>query len=587
MLTSILSACVRQEVVDDNPHDEWPPVPSVEKVQVPLFMQTHDYQAPVLRSMADENGIDTASMVLIFSGSDENALYVETVQAFALNSINKRYIMPTKQAGACRMLILTNTQDYFYISGDNTPYEFTIAKLDAVLSGKTLSYACENLLTEPLSDPQTTVPYAGNKRIPMSYLLNVPSIDEHTQIGTSSSPLKMERVTAKLLIKSNLQDFTFDAVLAVVNTPKQGRLHQLGATLMNNTANLAEYNAGNYLTDFITTTVNGTEQNININPIYLYESGTPNNTHILIKGSYKGKVGYYRLFVKDSSKNPINLLRNHQYSIDITSVQGPGFATISDLIKASDNHTDIDYKVTIVDASAFETTANEQYYLSVSNSVFIAYADVTSEDEDAIDFEVFTVTTNCTINFENDNYIVHDNTDWAIRLKHPGPVEGLPPDGLPYKTRIPIATNSNAPVSTPVIADIRGYANADYKFILKLGDLEKVVYPKVGWGTAIPASGETLWKISPWDDFYLFSGEVMGDARDWIKLMPGTNVVRNDSASITVDDGIIYVRIEPNNTGQERSGIVYFGAGNKFGNNPGDGSATSFRIKVYIAQRKD
>ena len=87
-------------------------------------------------------------------------------------------------------------------------------------------------------------------------------------------------------------------------------------------------------------------------------------------------------------------------------------------------------------------------------------------------------------------------------------------------------------------------------------------------------------------NYYLLSGYIVGDAKDWLKLMPSTNIVRNDSASIVVDDGIIYIRVEPNTSGVARRGIIYLTAVKNPGNDPG-GNASSYRIKMDIAQREN
>lgn len=583
VLMFCLSSCINQ-IVNEIPDDNTPPVPAAEKVQLELFMRTDAYRTPVLRSLADENGIDRTPLVLIFKGTDANAVFVESVQAFEFSGINKIYINPTKQTTDCRLLIIANPQDSLYMNGDNTPYEFTTRKLDSLLNGKTLSYACSNLITKPLNNPQTSIPYAGNQKIPMSYLEDVQSIDENTEIGTSQSLLEMRRVIAKIVIKSNLPNFTFNAITAVINVPKQGQLHLLGSTLMDNTGKLVEYNTGDsYATDLINTTANGSEQNTESDPIYLYESEATNNTYIIIKGVYEGKSYYYRLIITDSDKNPLNILRNQQYTINISSVLGPGFDNVNDLKSALGSNSDINYDVEIIDESSHEILANENYYLSISNSVFIAYTDAT---DNADEFELFTLTTNCTVDFSYDNYIVHDNTNWAIMLSYPTPTD-FTPEGQAYKSRIPIAANSLTPVSTPVKAEMKGYVDNLYKISLKLGNLEKDVRLRSRWESAIPASGTTLTQIDPWDNnYYLLSGYVEGEAKDWLKLMPGTNVVRNDSASIVVDDGVIYIRVEPNTSGAARHGIIYLTAGKNPGNDPG-GSASSYRIKMDIAQREN
>ena len=571
---SFLSACEEHTIRIDEPD---PPVTD-NKIQLELFTRANEYGTPVLRSLADENGVGMTPWILVFKGDNDNAVFVEAVQAFQLSGINKRYVLLTAQATPCRLLILANPQDYFYMNGDNNAYTFSETNLNTLLGGKTLSYACLNLLTEPLSDPQVIVPYAGNKQIPMSYLLDVLSIDKDTQIGTSGSLLELKRVVAKVVIRNNDPDFTFDAVTAIVNAPKQGQLHLLGSTLMNNSGNRVEYNTGDlYVTDLFAPGSNETTEN---DPVYLYESSTANKTYIIIKGTYQGKTYYYKMSIVDANKNPVNILRNYSYTVNIVSVKGAGFETIADLKAFAEEDSNISYDVRIVDESSFEISANENYYLGLSNSVFIAYTD--GSGGTAVEFIPFTLTTNCTIPFEDARYITHNSANGSISLTDPAP--GMP--GTGEKSQIPITNNSDIPIATDVKAKISSLLGNGGYITLKLGDLEKSV--QVRSTPAIAAAGTQLTITDIYgSNYYLFSGYVEGtNTKDWIKLTSDMNIIRNDSASIVVDNGRINIHVEPNATGVARRGVVYLTAGKNPANDPG-GSITSFRIKLDITQRNN
>lgn len=576
ILMSFLSACEEHTIGIDEETD--PPVTIDKRVQLELFTRTNEYGTPVLRSLADENGVGMTPWILVFSGSNDNAVFVEAVQAFQLSGINKRYVMLTEQTTACRLLILANPQNHFYMNGDNNAYTFSENNLNTLLSGKTLSYACLNLLTMPLNNPQTSVPYSGNEQIPMSYLLDVPSIDKDTEIGTSGSLLELKRVVAKVIIKNEDPDFAFDAITAVVNAPKQGQLHLLGSTLMNNSGNLVEYNTGDsYVTDMIIPNSSGTTEN---DPVYLYESSTANKTYFIIKGVYAGKTYYYKVSIIDANKNPVDILRNYKYTVTITSIRGPGFETINDLKTLANNNTNITYDVRIVDDSSFEIAANDNYYLGLSNSIFIAYTDGISGSE--TEFTLFTLTTNCTIDFPDARYISHNSGNGAISLTYPVPDK----PGAGQKSEIPITNNSNIPVATDIKAKVRSSLGNGGYITLKLGDLEKSINIRSSLYGAIPSSGETLIIKDIYGyEYYLFSGYVEGtNTKDWIKLTTDAEIIRNDSASIVVDNGKIRIIVEPNTTGTERRGTVYLTAGKNPEGSQG-GSISSFRIKLDIAQR--
>lgn len=77
-----------------------------------------------------------------------------------------------RQTGVCQLLILANSPSQFYVN--NVGYAYTADNFADVLGGHDLTYACQNLLTESLNNPQNTVPYVGQK-LPMS------DLDQHSQ----------------------------------------------------------------------------------------------------------------------------------------------------------------------------------------------------------------------------------------------------------------------------------------------------------------------------------------------------------------------------------------------------------------------
>ena len=74
---------------------------------------------------------------------------------------------------------MANSPIRFYLNG--VGYAFTADNLVISFWGGVLDYACRNLLTEALIDPQYTVPYSGQK-LPMSDLVNLSKIDASVTI---------------------------------------------------------------------------------------------------------------------------------------------------------------------------------------------------------------------------------------------------------------------------------------------------------------------------------------------------------------------------------------------------------------------
>ena len=119
-----------------------------------------------------------------------------------------------------------------------------------------------------------------------------------------------------------------------------------------------------------------------------------NNTYLILQGTYEGKDYYYKMALIGSGKHMLDILRNHAYAFTINTVNGPGYDTVAD--------------------------ANNDYYLGVSNSVFIAYTDENK------DHEAFEFITDCKTDFPEAKTI-RDNENMLA-----GGVFGLkkPIDGL-------------------------------------------------------------------------------------------------------------------------------------------------------------
>ena len=379
------------------------------KVRIELFAKVPDYTAPVTRTgAAQENKIDMTPWVLVFKGSDDTAVYVEAAQAIDLSG--KRYVTLTAQSDPCRLLILANPQAKFTTAA-GTQYDFSVANFDAVLKPggvpRTIAAACGDLLTLPLASPQQEVPFTALDgdglvpRLPMSYMHPVAKIEKNTKIcGSGDSSLEMVRAVAKVVVSNEADGFTLLGA-TVVNAPVRGALHRLdGAAILDNSAagKLTDYMAAapNEVTGIAAAAGAGAGKQSTVtatveNPIYLYESRIAENTAVVIKATYRdGKEYYYKLsFIQDNvNKTPLNVLRNHVYAFNIEEVNRPGFSTIADAVAAKPSNEDIVWSILVSDAYAHDITDNGEYYLGVTNSEYIVYADGAQSGKSA-----FTITT--------------------------------------------------------------------------------------------------------------------------------------------------------------------------------------------------
>lgn len=589
----LTASCEHETLLVENPERE---TVAEEKVQIEIFTRVNSYRLPATRGLEDEETVGKTPWVFVFKGAGGNARLIEVVQAFEM--IKKRYVLLTKQADDSKyqLLILANPQVEFYYGDAVNGYEFNMEKLLGKMKPGVviLSEVCENLLTEPLATPALAVMpfnYSG-ATIPMSYLLEVDRVDNTTQIANADgSPLLLVRSIAKMTVTNKAVNFELKGITAVVNVPRQGQLHNWGNSIMDNTSNLTEYRTdAGYSAPLITPeTVNDWQQTEN-SPVYLYESGMQNNTYLILQGTYEGKDYYYKMALIGNGKHMLDILRNHAYAFTINTVNGPGYDTVADAKASKASNVDIDYSILIDDSNTYEVVANNDYYLGVSNSVFIAYTDENK------DHEAFEFITDCKTDFPEAKTI-RDNENMLA-----GGVFGLrkPIDGL-----IPIVNQETTdPRKTAVEVYVsnwlKWYEDTQYYqgvrrdnayITLKLGNLVKSVH--IRQRDALPAGGTTL-KYMPTGNtdvavhemnYYCLSAFVEKGSDNppaWIKLRPSTGAARNDTESITVDDGKIHIEVLPNVASAPRTGIIYLVT-----IRDPDGSVGSHvtqRIKVSVTQ---
>lgn len=542
------------------------------KARVELFTRTDSYDLPSLRSSANESELNKTPWVIVFKkNASNNFIYEEAVQAFELSGIDKRYVELTKQTDDCKLLILANTQSVFYVKGNSPPYAFSEANFDGLFSGKKIEEVASTLSSQPLNNPQTTIPYSNNSLLPMSYVIDLNGgINNNTHIGTAGSPLQLDRIVAKIVVKNAVPGFKFKGITAVVNTPKESLLHRISGSspLNNNSQDLVEYRANN---TYSTEIIQALSETTLANPIYLYESksGTTNDTYLIIKGEYNSVDYYYKMVLIDANLAKLDILRNHLYTFTLTNVYGKGFQTVDDAKKSNVNFN-FATTVTVTDDYSHEIVANDDYYLALTNSIFIGYTDTNQT------YTISSLATNCTTDFA-DRTISLVNI-WSNMFSIYG------------STEIPIVTSST---SNPVTKDVQVTINTNLdhpwgSIKLLLGNLEKSIAIKRK--PAVSASGETLVIGSPdtnaepdkYPYKYVSGYVVENPTKDWIKLISSVGEIRNDSSSMTVDDGIINVYVEPNKTNAVRRGTVFLAAYNSSNEN----GEKWFRIKLDISQKK-
>lgn len=537
VLLTFFSACsIKEEVPGE------PVTIGETKVRFELFTKAGTYGLPVSRAGENESVVDQQPWVLVFLGTGGTASFVEAVQAELYNG--KTYVYLEEQAGNCQLLILANSPNRFYMNG--VGYAYTADNLVNTLRGRDLDYACRNLLTEALIDPQYTVPYIGQK-LPMSDLVNLSKIDASVTIPN----IQLKRIVGKIVVENTDADFVLEGITVVANVAKNSKLHNLTDALEQNIGaeNLVEYRKDDsYALNIVDAEeiVTGGQTTKN-NPLYVYETHSlSNDTYLVIRGQYKGEMFFYKMALVNNDQHVLDILRNTEYIFTITSVRGRGFISMADAKASLASNTNLDYSILVQEESSYEIVSNNEYYLGVTNSHFEIYASAASGTA----YVAFSLITDC----KSEN--IGERTITATSgLRIVSPVDGM----------IPVSTTLPSQVKIEMLA---GFTSGEIE--LRLGNLRKIVTVKRR--EQVTSSGTIISSFI--DDGYYISAYVEDYVNhSWLKLGPEEGEVRNDPDYIYVDNGKIKLYVEKNTSGN-REGVVYVSVG----------KGITQRIKVYITQ---
>lgn len=537
VLLTFFSACsIKEEVPGE------PVTIGETKVRFELFTKAGTYGLPVSRAGENESVVDQQPWVLVFLGTGGTASFVEAVQAELYNG--KTYVYLEEQAGNCQLLILANSPNRFYMNG--VGYAYTADNLVNTLRGRDLDYACRNLLTEALIDPQYTVPYSGQK-LPMSDLVNLSKIDASVTIPN----IQLKRIVGKIVVENMDADFVLEGITVVANVAKNSKLHNLTDALEQNIGaeNLVEYRKDDsYALNIVDAEeiVTGGQTTKN-NPLYVYETHSlSNDTYLVIRGQYKGEMFFYKMALVNNDQHVLDILRNTEYIFTITSVRGRGFISMADAKASLASNTNLDYSILVQEESSYEIVSNNEYYLGVTNSHFEIYASAASGTA----YVAFSLITDCKSESIGERTITATS---GLRIV--SPVDGM----------IPVSTTLPSQVKIEMLA---GFTSGEIE--LRLGNLRKTV--TVQRREQVTSSGTIISSFI--DDGYYISAYVEDYVNhSWLKLGPEEGEVRNDPDYIYVDNGKIKLYVEQNTSGN-REGVVYVSVG----------KGITQRIKVYITQ---
>ena len=262
----------------------------------------------------------------------------------------------------------------------------------------------------------------------------------------------------------------------------------------------------------------------------------------------------------DGSFQKMDLLRNYEYTFTIVNVYGEGHETLDGAVQApAYNNTHLDIKLTVTDLSAYETTAFDDYYLSVSNSVYIGYGNLATVSYDI-----------CSI------YLVAEGTSTQL------PITGTITSSTGLLAVTAPTGGINVTTSSPQSFTLKAQMASGFvsgEITLRFGNLKKVIEVKKNSAKLTAATVLSFPNVDY--GYYMLSGKVDNFSPGyWIKLSPYNVLPRdNDAGEITVDDGRVDAHIT---AGSNRTGTVYFSTVI----DPSDTGGTQYarRIKLDIVQ---
>jgi hypothetical protein len=311
------------------------------EVALELHTRVPTFDLPATR--ATDEGLPTLPLpwVLVFIGTGDDAKFFEARKAVELGGVAS--VTLKSQLEQCRLLIIANVESL---------------DTSSLTRDTKLSEACDELLTPSLAGSGATMPYTDGY-LPMSVVHDVPTIGSSTKLGTNENKIVLKRSVAKITVTNNAAGFNLTSA-TVINAPRQGAYHNLGTEPRDNSDALTSY-----AMPAVTT------------PIYLYEARDDEATSVIVLGEYDGHTSYYKLTLREESGGTtLDVLRNHIYNIDIDEVLRPGFASLTEAIaSARPSNGDIVWSVEVTDGHAHDMVDNGEYYLGVSNSEYILYAD--------------------------------------------------------------------------------------------------------------------------------------------------------------------------------------------------------------------
>ena len=160
---------------------------------------------------------------------------------------------------------------------------------------------------------------------------------------------------ARFVAESSVDGFTIGGI-KLINTANKGYIAPAGWEYDNTTPNVP---ADDY---------SGTSGDCTSSTIYCFEAAA-GKMRVIVKGIYGGVEGYYKAALIGGDGNEIAVLRNHSYTLKVTSVNHVGYSTED----AAERASEANIKVEVVDneSEIVNLTSDGKELLGVSKDVTV------------------------------------------------------------------------------------------------------------------------------------------------------------------------------------------------------------------------
>lgn len=323
-------------------------------------------QVKTRATSAEEKAFDDAHVwVLVFNTDADPKLMQHPVKATKAGS--QLYAMLRATSEARRLYVVT---------GLSTTMNDYLAAVSNFAEGTTLYSAISDALLTAVVGGEG-VPIGGGSYIPMCS----PVIECATgTVGLTEISKTVQRIAAK--IEVDAQEVATDFTLAgatLWNGAKQGAVLPASSMRLSQGANVQRYSEKTVVAS-----------NSIRSQIYLYENkgteaddATANPTIVIVRGSYKGISGYYRLdILHTTGAKPYashSITRNFLYTLKIKKVDTVGYATAAEAA-ANTASNNISYNIEVSDGVSYDIASNGEYYLGLSNSECLIYVPTSTTD---------------------------------------------------------------------------------------------------------------------------------------------------------------------------------------------------------------